>query len=248
MSIDTNVLVVRSKTNISSYSVLNQNTNEFSLFPNLSTITHGHAALPLTFDSQGKVFASFLSNPTVLTLQSAVTGDVISEISITDLLAVEFSPLGNYILTYSRYIKGVEGNLKIFRVLDGTLVYQYTLKVYKKDSFQWNANESICLRLVTNELHVLNSVDPSEGIVSKLQSKGISQFKLSPLSTSTSAVVVVTFTPEFGGKPARASIHTLHKFGDAEFSAALNSRTMFSASEASLLWNSKGMVVVTLTY
>ena len=244
MSVDSNLLLVRSKASVLGFTVREGSVDSYPLFANLESIAHAPSALPLTFDSQGLLFASSFAHPGQLTIQSAVTGEIISELSISEVLAAEFSPLGTYLVTFSRPIKGSatdagEGNLKIWRVSDGSVQGSYHQKTLKKDTIQWDKGETVCMRIVTNELHVLRGQATLEGIIGKLYHKGCSQFKLAPVSNGCAAYVVV-FNPEAGGKPAKASIHKLGKIGDPELSEAINARTMFSANEANLHWNSLG--------
>ena len=248
MSVDSSLLLLRSKTGILSYSVKEGSVTPHSMFSNLRTIPHAPSALPLTFDSSGNLFVSTLSSPGHLIVQSATSGDVMTDIVCSEVLALEFSPLGTFVVSFSRPVKGTatdagEGNLRVWRVSDGSLQGAYHHKTLKKDLLQWDQHETVCLRIVSNELHVLKGHSPQEGIIGKLYHKGIGQFKVAPLSEGCAACVVV-FNPEAGGKPARASIHKLDKYGDPELSEAVNSRTMFSANEAGLYWNSVGSHVI----
>ena len=244
MSVDSNLLLLRSKASVVGFTVRESSVAQHPLFANLESIAHTPSALPLTFDSRGLLFASSFSSPGQLTIQSAVTGEIFAELPTSEVLAAEFSPLGTFVVTFTRPVKGSatdagEGNLKIWRVSDGSIQGAYHQKVLKKDVIQWDKSESVCMRIVSNELHVLRGQATLEGIIGKLYHKGCSQFKLAPISEGCAACVVV-FNPEAGGKPARASIHKLGKIGDPELSEAVNSRTMFSANEANLHWNSLG--------
>jgi uncharacterized protein with WD repeat len=267
MSLDRNVLVLRSKASILSYQIMNDGlTTPVNIFSNLTSISHAHATLPLLFDNNGLLFANTLTNPHHVTIQSTSNGNILANIPVHEIQAAEFSPLGTFMVslyltitryfciydhvslymqvTFARPVKGSatdagEGNLRIWRVSDGSVQGSYHQKVAKKDLIQWDKSESVCMRIVTNELHVFNGVSPSSGIIGKLHHKGLTQFKLAPICPIAAACVVV-FNPEAGGKPARASIHKLTRIGDTELSEAINARTMFAANEADIYWNSKG--------
>ena len=142
-----------------------------------------------------------------------------------------------------------EGNVRVWSVKDGALIASFHQKIHKPFVIQWDGKESVCGRLVSNELQLLSS--DLQTVSAKLYLKGIAQFKLAPTASSSSssaAACIVAFVPEIGGNPARASIHKLASSSDMEFGPAIVSRTMFAASEADLHWNSLGTHVLVHTH
>lgn len=119
------------------------------------------------------------------------------------------------------------------------MIVSYSQRQQRKDMIQWSSDESMCFRIVTNEIHILDGRDLSRGIISKIHHKGLTQFKVSPASPVTIAV----FNPETSGNPARC---TLYQCSTPETppTSPVSSRTMFAATEASLLWNRQGTAII----
>lgn len=172
----------------------------------------------------------------------SISGLVVGEIDCPDTSYVEFSPKGGYMITFSKPVKGSadgvsEGNLKVWNVATKLLVVAYSQKVFKKETIQFSADESLCYRIVTNEVHVLNGSDLAAGIKCKLYHKGISQFKVSPTVSPFSTIAV--FNSETGGNPAKVTLYSYHP-NTNEMNGPVSGRTMFAASEASMAWNCTG--------
>ena len=185
-----------------------------------------------------------------LSLYDSLNGTLIGEIPCAEASYVEFSPKGSYIITWSKAVKGSaeemsDGNLKIWNVSTRQLIAAYSQKSFKKETVQFTADESLCFRIVSNEVHVLNGADLSAGILKKVYHKGISQFRVSPTCTPFASIAV--FNSDQGGNPAKV---TLYKYISAtnEVQGPLSCRTMFSASEASMSWSSTGSALLVHTH
>lgn len=175
-------------------------------------------------------------------LCDSISGVVVSEIDCPDASYVDFSPKGGYMITFSKPVKGSadgtsEGNLKVWNLATKLLVVAYSQKVFKKETIQFSADESLCYRIVSNEVHVLDGADLAAGIKCKLFHKGISQFKISPTVCPFSSIAV--FNSETGGNPAKVTLYNYYPATN-EMSSPVSGRTMFAASEASMAWNSTG--------
>ena len=187
-----------------------------------------------------------------LCLHESVSGHKVGEISCLDAQSVDFSPRGTFLVTWSRAVKGTaeeasEGNFRVWRVSDGSLLVAYSQKTQKRDALQWTLDEQLCLRCVTNEINVMTGNDLRP--LAKIHHKGVTQFRVSPtLSSAPGCCNVAVFTPEGGGKPARASLYHYPGIGATEVQGPGATRTMFSASEASMLWNSQGTSVLVHTH
>ena len=115
------------------------------------------------------------------------------------------------------------------------------MKSFRSDIVQYSNDERFVFKQITNEVQVYPSTasfQDNTAMVARLQLKGFTQYKVSPQSSATgSAVPVAFFFPATGGNPGRVSIATVN-LTTFEVSEPLGSRTIFGASEASLLWNS----------
>ena len=169
-------------------------------------------------------------------------GNVTQEIMCNDVQSVEWSPLGGYLVTWSRISKSAsdgatEGNLKVWSAQRGEVVSSFNQRQMRKGSIQWSSDESYCLRCVTNEIHVLNSSSPTS-IMTKVIHKGVMSYQVSPVPPLTVAV----FNPQSGGNPGRAAIYRCSF--DRSTDNAVCSRTVMSATEANILWNKIGTAVL----
>lgn len=176
------------------------------------------------------------------------TGALISEIPCLDAQQIEFSPRATYIVTWTRPQKGhsetgAHGNLCVWNLITAELVASYSQKIMKRNIIQWTEDETLCFKIVTNEVQILDGANLAGGIIAKVYHKNLSTFKVSPVS---SPATVALFTPESGGKHASVNLYQYTLGG--EVSASVNARSMFSATEANFHWNSTGTVVLVHTH
>lgn len=116
------------------------------------------------------------------------------------------------------------------------------MKSYRPDMLQFTSDERFIFKQITNEVQVYpttSSFADHTTMVARIQLKGFTQYKLGPVAAenTTGTIPVAFFFPETGGNPGRVTIVTI-KLVSFEVSEPLGSRTIFGASEASLLWNS----------
>jgi hypothetical protein len=191
-------------------------------------------------------------------ITSTESGEIVSIIPCTDAQSVEFSPLGTFVVTWSRQLKPKSGespqsNLHVWRVATGAVVASFNQRQMQSDMLQWNNDESACIRLVSNEVHIYNGASPG-ALNQKVYHKGVSQCSISP---NPAVPVIAAFTPEAGGKHAKVSMYTYSQSllaGPlAEGSKAQGcqdtgfGRTMFAANECSMKWNLSGEYVIVQT-
>lgn len=126
-------------------------------------------------------------------------GRLLFTIPCRDAQNVEFSPLGTYLVTWSRPTKGTaseasEGNLRVWKLptiamaregggaqAECELVAAYSQKMNKRDILQWTHDEALCLRVVSNEIHIMKGDDLKAGIIAKVHHKGVASYKVSEL-------------------------------------------------------------------
>jgi uncharacterized protein with WD repeat len=146
-----------------------------------------------------------------IALHNTVTGELVGEIPCLDASYVEFSPQGSYMVTWSKPVKGTadegsEGNLKIWQLSSLQLVAAYSQKTFKKETIQFTADESLCFRIVSNEVHILKGDDIAGGIISKVYHKGLSQFRITP--TSIPITTIAVFNADMKGNPAKVTLYS----------------------------------------
>eukprot|EP01041_Mallomonas_annulata_P004104 gene4104-8160_t len=203
--------------------------------------------LPPIFSPDGSLICMVHDSGRPLVIVDSGNGSVVGEIPCLDAQYIEWSPLGKYVVTWSRPSKTSgaetsEGNLRVWKLSSFSMVVAYNQRQYRKEIMQWSSDESMCFRIVSNEIHILDGQDLSRGILNKIHHKGLVQFKIA----NSTPVMVAVFNPEAGGNPARCTLYSCRSVTDPVL-GPISSRTMFAASEASLLWNKQGTALVVHT-
>lgn len=219
---------------------INATLNPADLFKGI----HGLRICPI-FSPHGEIVCYVFENKPI-SLCNTASGDEILSIPISDAEYVEFSPLGTFLVTWSRPSKaGENSNMRIWEVSTGSMICSFSQKIYKPQVVQWTADEEHCFRLVSNEVQIFSKssmVSP----VNKVYHKGLTQFHVTP--TSSPYISVAVFNPESGGKPARVSLYRYSPNASTEKAACIegpvSSRTIFAASEAKLTWNATGSALL----
>lgn len=145
-------------------------------------------------------------------LYDTTTGVEVVTIAVSDAEYVEYSPLGTFLVTWSRPSKGSAtatstetGNMKVWDASSGNLVTSFSQKIYKTQVIQWTASEEYCFRLVSNEVQIYRGNELSGAPIDKVYHKGFTQFHVT--GTVLPYVSVAVFNPEAGGKPARVALY-----------------------------------------
>ena len=220
-------------------------------------ITHAAVRMAPVYSQNGAYVALATEASGGVVVHHTQSGDVVCRVACPEVLAVEFSPLATFLLTWSRPVPantagtsssgGHEPNLVVWEAATGQQVAAFFQKTFKRDALlQFLANETLCFRSVNNEVHVLTPSNFAAGIVGKVHHKGVSQFRVSPVATG-GHVVVAVFNAEAGGNPARATLYRYAVANGTVDGPAVASRTMFSASEANMMFNSTGTAVLVHT-
>ena len=182
------------------------------------------------------------------------TGEKIGEVPVLEASLVEFSPQGTYLTTWQRPANSSNGvkaedNFIVTRISDGAVIGSFFQKAYKQDALQWTKDESYCAHLVTNEVRFLKISETGMTPSGKCIHKGLSQYRLAPLPADDGKYAVGVFTPEKGGKPALVNLYSWkHDDGEGIAVGPTNSRTVFAASEATMMWNAQGTSLLVHTH
>lgn len=208
-------------------------------------------AVSPVFSPNGAFGAVLLHSGHVI-ITSAATGAALSELNCdSTTMNLDFSPQGNFLVSWARPVTGDTENLKVWRVSTGECVCSFSQKSYRKDIIQWTADESICCRLVTNVVHILNGHNPGNGIIGKVHHKGLNAFKVCPVSSKR---YICVFAPAAGGKSGQTALYrystgepTAEEGSDVGSAVSVTSRGVLSATEGSILWAPTGVAVLVHT-
>ncbi|KAI8851936.1 eukaryotic translation initiation factor eIF2A-domain-containing protein [Chytridium lagenaria] len=155
------------------------------------------------------------------------------------IVEVAFSPLGTYLATWTRFVKGTgdeepHRNLGVWDVRTGSQVSSFSQKNQNGWNVQWTSNESYMARNVTGEVHLFDVKTLREGstVTARLKVENLGSFSLSPNGISP---IIAVFIPE---KKGSASI----------YSAPIAQRSFFNADYVDFHWNAEGSAVLVLTH
>lgn len=258
-SLPRTIIAIRSRNGFSSYLGPVEGTSAPTIPKNtkLSSIEDsiGPLRLPPVYSPRGDVICLVADSATSqIAFYSTTDGRLVGTIPCADAQSIAFSPQGRYVVTWSRLVKPNEsgesagGNLKIWQLGstggECNIVQSFTHKVFKKDLIQWSDDEHYLFRLVSNEVHIYGgSGEFPSNLLQKLHHDGFTQFKVA----SNAPFMIAVFNPESKGNPAKV---TLYKYANllSNIEGPITGRTTFSASEATMLWNKQGTVLLTHTH
>ncbi|KAJ2892438.1 putative eukaryotic translation initiation factor 2a protein [Zalerion maritima] len=193
----------------------------------------------------GRYFA-WASNEFV-SIHDASVGHVVSSMVVKNVFELSFSPKGTFLSTWERPAKDEAGdatkNLKIWRTVEdlpeGTQKTPHGCFVQKSQSgwnLQYTADESLCARVVTNEVQFYDTQD-LKTVWNKLRVEGVATFALCP----GQAHAVAVFIPERKGQPASVKVYNV-----PQFSNPTSQKTFFKGDKVQLKWNSQGTSLLVL--
>ncbi|KAJ3300728.1 hypothetical protein HK104_006026 [Borealophlyctis nickersoniae] len=175
----------------------------------------------------------------------AATNQPVQEFALKNVIEVEFSPRGNYLSTWERFVKAPDSdtnphkNLAIWEIASGNQVVAFTQKNQGRWNVDWTADESYCARLVSNEVQFFNSKNFAKGVSSRLKLDGIADFSLSPGKNPT----VVVFIPEKKGQPAAVRL-----FDITNLTLPLAQKSFYRADSVQFYWNNLGTNILVFTH
>ena len=118
----------------------------------------------------GKILAVLTAN--AVKILSTETGELVRSIVEPRVQAMSVSPLGSYVVTWSRYVKEEQkGNLVVWRVSDGEEVLRLFQKNYTADKWpavKFTPQEEIAGHMVKNNVHLYRGTAFEDGIVHKV--------------------------------------------------------------------------------
>ncbi|KAJ2928491.1 hypothetical protein H1R20_g8590, partial [Candolleomyces eurysporus] len=199
------------------------------------------AARTYVYSADGRLYAYALS--TVVRIFQAEGAQLLQELTLPNIVELDFSPRGTYLSTWERHTKLEDGsqhkNLRVFSVSTGEELISFTQKAQDGWQIQYTISESHAIRLVSSEVQVFRPSEWSKGIVDKLKVEGATSVALSPGLNPSVAV----FVAEKKGAPASIKVYGLLTLTGAPTCQ----KTFFKADRAQIKWNTLGTQVLLLT-
>ncbi|KAI2631365.1 translation initiation factor eIF-2A [Hypomontagnella submonticulosa] len=177
----------------------------------------------------------------------ASVGHILTNIAVSNVFEVAFSPRGSFVSTWERPAKDEAGdatkNLKIWwtveEIADGAEkqpIGRFVQKSQTGWNLQYTSDEKFCARLVTNEVQFYTSDDLST-VWNKLRVEGVTDFAIAPGQSHNVAV----FIPERKGQPAAVKVYNV-----PQFTTPISQKTFFKGDKVQLKWNSLGTSLLVL--
>ena len=152
------------------------------------------AARTYKYSSDGRLFAYAV--PTCVRIYQAESAQLLQELSVPNVVDINFSPRGTYMSTWERPVKLEDGaqhkNLRVFSVSTGEELIAFTQKSQEGWDLQYTISESHAIRLVSQDIQVFRPAEWSAGVVDRLKVEGAASVTLS-LGLNPSVAV---FVPE----------------------------------------------------
>ncbi|KAJ3118481.1 hypothetical protein HDU96_001300 [Phlyctochytrium bullatum] len=163
-------------------------------------------------------------------------------IEIKGVAEAAFSPLGTYLSTWVRFVKGTgdeepHKNLTLWNVATGSAAVSFTNKNQNGWNVQWTSTESHMARTIPNEIHVFASSNLAEPSA-KVKVENLTSFSISPVGTAVAA-----FVPEKKGAPASVRVYAVGGAG-----TPVAQKSFFNADYVDFHWNNEGSAVLVLTH
>lgn len=209
---------------------------------------HGHeTARSYEYSKDGNLFA--VLNLDNVMVYNAQTWQLVVTIPRPHVLAIAFSPMNTFLVTWERMEEKVnnnENNLIVWRIENGEVAACFTQKVFNSDywpSVAWTKDEVYYARVVKTEVHFFaaRSARPAE-IVRRLQLANVACIQFSPSGNAPYHLAV--FVPEHKSEAGSVRIYSVPPSQGPDSIRATASKSFFRGTSAKLMWNSTGTALL----
>lgn len=156
-----------------------------------------------------------------------------------------FSPQGNHLVTYERWLKEAGNNVGLWDARTGELRWSFLLKKFTEMSWpplKWTAAETHCCRMVADGVVVMPGSCEKDEAPQRIAVPNIMAFEVSAKGVGGGSPSVAVCTPESKGAPARCQIYSV----DAP-STPTASKSFYKVQKVVMKWNSMGSALLVLT-
>ncbi|GLV37944.1 eukaryotic translation initiation factor 2A [Carabus blaptoides fortunei] len=197
----------------------------------------------MVFSSNGKYFAwaNSISIKIVLTENWSVVGEIIRPKACN----IIFSPNETYLMSWEPFTvsnASPQGspNMHIYRTDNWEIVKSFIYKKQTNWEMQWSSDETICARMVNNDVTFYEGGN-FERIIHRINFAKIGAFSLAP---GSSPLHVLCYTPGLQGQPA---LCRLFKYPSFDVQHSLANKSFFQADKVDFYWNRKGTSALLMT-
>mmetsp|Transcript_81891 Transcript_81891/g.210975 ORF Transcript_81891/g.210975 Transcript_81891/m.210975 type:complete len:635 (+) Transcript_81891:177-2081(+) len=149
-----------------------------------------------------------------------------------------FSPLGNHLVTYERYVKDAGANVGVWDAKTGEMKTSFILKKCTEMTWppmKWTALETHCCRMVQDGVLIMpGNLNKDEG-EGKIEAPGIIAFEMAPKGAQGQTAHCAIVIGEAKGAPARCQVFNL-----SSPKVPTATKTFYKAQTVTMLWNNTG--------
>lgn len=150
---------------------------------------------------KGLLFPNILADKYRVTVFDASAAHTIGHLAASNVLEINFSPLGNFVITWQRPWRDESGaagrNLKVWTMArsencpddSGLMLAQFSQKSQTARNLQFTNDEKYCGFIVTNEIHFYR-VEDLQHPCDKLRVEGVTDFAISPGDAHSVAIFI----------------------------------------------------------
>lgn len=160
-----------------------------------------------------------------------------------------FSPLGNHLVTYERWVKDAGPNCGVWDAKTGEMKFKFIMKKMTDMSWpplKWTALETHCCRMVQDGVIIMpgNCSKGGEGEdgEGKINAPGIIAFEVAPKGAQGNPPHIATVVGEAKGAPARCQVFRVTDPG-----VPTATKTFFKAQTVTMQWNNTGTSLLVRT-
>lgn len=156
-----------------------------------------------------------------------------------------FSPLGNHLVTYERWLKDAGDNIGLWDAKTGELRWSFTMKTLTEMNWpplKWTSLETHCCRMVSDGVQILKGIAARDEPLGKIDAPNILAFEVAPRGAGSGPPHVAVVVPEAKGAPARCLIYSVD-----DPSKIRAGKSFYKVQKAVMKWNNTGSSLLVLT-
>jgi translation initiation factor 2A len=193
----------------------------------------------LTFSRDGSLVAA--ASAATITVYTADDFGVAHTFDESNCMALAFSPMASFIVSFHKWVKGQsKGNMVVRSLADGTEVvrfHQRDLRSANWPLLQWSDDEKVCIRCVKNTVQFMDGQNPSE-IQDRLHLENVVSVKMAP---GGAPYRVSTFVPSKNSMPAMVKVYEHPKL---QTDQNISTKSFFNADTVDMNWNSTASMLL----
>lgn len=214
--------------------------------------------VPFVTSENGK-FMAVSDNANTVAVFDAKTAKMVCEVNGIKGAALALSPLGTYLVVWTRFVKGKGPNMIVYDATSGketARIFERSFSRQNWPSLRWNKDETVAAKCVTNQVQFFDGHPFTGKTRSAIHVPGVSAFAMS----DSTPMRVATFTPERKGTSASVAVYLYPDAATPAPSSSdvstgekkrkpkpINAKSFFKAQDATMSFSKSGSYVICRT-